>query len=126
MSWPERWGAKQRKSGAQKGGPPKGGRPKISRFFSLSHLHFRSFSLSLCVFSWFCGGVWKRRGRQMCTFGVLGLLCEAPAAPKPPELHTTARDRSGGGCGPGEGAPAEGRGPVKTPPKNLEDTHQKS
>ena len=28
----------------------------------------------------------------MCTFGVLGLSCEAPAAPKPPGLHTTARE----------------------------------
>ena len=27
----------------------------------------------------------------MCTFGVLGLSCEALAAPKPPGFHTTAR-----------------------------------
>ena len=26
----------------------------------------------------------------MFTFGVLGLSCGAPAAPKPPGLHTTA------------------------------------
>ena len=28
----------------------------------------------------------------MCTFGVLGFSCEAPAAPKPPGFHTTARE----------------------------------
>ena len=28
----------------------------------------------------------------MYTFGVLGLSCEAPAAPKPPGFHTTARE----------------------------------
>ena len=28
----------------------------------------------------------------MCAFGVLGLSCEAPAAPKPPGSHTTARE----------------------------------
>ena len=38
----------------------------------------RSLSLSLCVFSWYFGGVWKCRGRQMFTFGVLKLLCEGP------------------------------------------------
>ena len=42
----------------------------------------KSRCLSLCVFSWFFGGVWKRGGRQMFTFGVLGLSCEAPV-PKP-------------------------------------------
>ena len=42
-----------------------------------------SLSLCLCgcllVEFWWC---LKRRSPQMCTFGVLGLLCEAPAAPK--------------------------------------------
>ena len=28
----------------------------------------------------------------MCAFGVLGLSCEAPAVPKPPGFHTTARE----------------------------------
>ena len=28
----------------------------------------------------------------MCTFGVLGLSCEAPAALKPPGFHTTTRE----------------------------------
>ena len=32
------------------------------------------------------GGVIESRDPQMCTFGVLGLSCEAPAAPKPPGL----------------------------------------
>ena len=64
------------KGGAPKCGAPKGGRPEISRFFSISRHHFRFFCLSLGV-SWFSGGVWKRQGRQMFTFGVLGLSCEA-------------------------------------------------
>ena len=75
----------------QKKWGPEGWGPKISRFFSVSRSHFRSFCLSLGVFSWFFGGVWKRRGSQMFTFGVLGLSCEAPAAPKPPGFHTTTR-----------------------------------
>ena len=61
------------------GGGPKGEDPKISRFFFLLPPPFRFFSLSLCLLVEFCG-VLKRWGHQMCTFGVLGLLCEAPAA----------------------------------------------
>ena len=49
-------------------------------FFSLSRPHFRSLSLSLGVFSWNSGGVIEGRDPQMCTFGVLGLSCETPAA----------------------------------------------
>ena len=63
------------------GWDPEGGVPKIPRFFIPFPPPFRSFCVSLGVFSWNVGGVWKRRGRQMCTFGVLRLLCEAPAAP---------------------------------------------
>ena len=48
------------KGGAPKGGAPKGGHPKISRFFVPLPHHFRSFCLSLCVFSWFFSGVWKQ------------------------------------------------------------------
>ena len=61
-----------------------GWEPKIS-FFPLRH-KIRSFLPSLggpFVESWWC---LKRRGAQMCTFGVLWLSCEAPAAPKPPGL----------------------------------------
>ena len=50
---------------------------------------FLSFSGGLLVEFWWC---LKRRGSQMSTFGVLGLSCEAPAAPKPPGFHTTTRD----------------------------------
>ena len=43
----------------------------------------------------------------MCTFGVLGLSFEAPAAPKPPGFHTTAREPKRAGrdrvCVRGEG-----------------------
>ena len=38
---------------------------------------------------WWC---LKRRGAQMCAFGVLWLSYEAPAAPKPPGFHTTTRE----------------------------------
>ena len=78
--------------GAPKGGGPEGweprrwgaegGRPKVLRFFFPSPTPFSlflSFSGGLPVKFWWC---LKRRGAQMCTFGVLGLSCEAPAAPK--------------------------------------------
>ena len=78
---PERW--------PRKVGGPKGGVPKFSRFFSLSRHYFHSFlPLLLVVEFWWCD---SSRDPQMCTFGVLGLSCEAPAAPKPPGPHTTAR-----------------------------------
>ena len=77
------------KGGAPKGGAQKGGGPRVgpgrvggpkfrSLFFPLPP-HFRSFlCLSGCLlveFRWCL----KRRGPEMCTFGVLGLSCEAPA-----------------------------------------------
>ena len=73
-------------TGVCHGGTPKGGGPKISRFFPLSRTPiFALFCLSLsgCLLVDF----WclKRRDPQMCTFGVPGLMCETPAAPKPPE-----------------------------------------
>ena len=79
------------KGGAPKGGAPKGGGPKISRFFFPLPPQLSFFSPSL----WWC---LKRRGPEMCTFGVLGLSCEArgPAEGCPAE-----------GC-PAEGCPAEG------------------
>ena len=59
------------KAGVPKGGAPNVGPrrvgPKISLFFSLS-------------VSWNFGGVIEGWDLQMCTFGVLGLSCEAPAA----------------------------------------------
>ena len=82
----EGWGPNPEKVGPEsqdlelEGGAPKGGGPKISRFFSLSHTHFRSFCLFLGVFSLNFGGVFDGRDLEMCTFGVLGLSCEAPAA----------------------------------------------
>ena len=92
---PRKGGAPQ--GGARKGGAPKGGEkavpqtwkkwglrtvgakkgewPKIARFFLLQP-QFSFFFLSLggpFVEFWWC------RSPQMCTFGVLGLSCEAPA-----------------------------------------------
>ena len=60
-------------------GGPKGGRPKISRFFFFPlPLHVRSFCVSLGVFSLNFGGIWKHRGRQMCTFGLSGCRVNPP------------------------------------------------
>ena len=56
------------------------GGPKFRAFFFPLPL-FLSLTMCLLVVFWWC---LKRRGRQMCTLGVLGLSCEAPAAPKPP------------------------------------------
>ena len=50
---------------------------------------FALFVWGLLVEFWWC---LKRRGARMFTFGVLGLSCEVPAAPKPPGFHTTARE----------------------------------
>ena len=68
--------------GAPKGGAPEGGAVEAQNFALFLPSLTTNFALflSLCVFSWFFGGVWKLRGRQMCTFEVLGLSCGAPAA----------------------------------------------
>ena len=71
------------KGGAPKGGAPKGGGPKILRFFfppPATIFFLLSLSWGPFVEFWWC---LKRRGPEMCTFGVLGLSCEALAAPKP-------------------------------------------
>ena len=54
-------------------------------FFHFSPPLFSFFPLSLSLLGPFVEFWWclKRRGAEMCTFGVLGLSCEAPAAPKP-------------------------------------------
>ena len=69
-----------RRVGARRVEARRVGGPKFRAFFSLSRHKFRSFLLSggLLVEFWWC---LKRRGAQMCTFGVLRLSCEAPAAP---------------------------------------------
>ena len=54
----------------------------------------RSFSLSLGVFSWNFGGVFEGRHPLMCTFGVLGLSCEDPAALGPNLRGPTLRSPS--------------------------------
>ena len=45
-------------------------RPNFRSFFSVSRHHFRSSSLSLCVFSLNFGGFGEDRDPQMCTFGL--------------------------------------------------------
>ena len=74
--WAEGWGPKPRTSGAikgggpQRGGGPKGGGPKFRAFFFSLPSEISLFLLSggLLVKFWWC---LKRRGAQMCTFGVL-------------------------------------------------------
>ena len=90
-------GPKPRKIGEPKGGAPKGGAPegghrmlgprrvggpKFRAFFSPLPPQFSFFLPSLgsvLVKFWWC---LKRRDPQICTFAVLKLSCEAPAAPK--------------------------------------------
>ena len=70
-------------------GGPKGGGPKISRFFfpvPPQNSFFSSLSGGLLVEFWWC---LKRRGSEMCSFGVLGLSC---AASRPPGFHMTTRE----------------------------------
>ena len=76
---PEGWWGKRR-VGAQ-----------ISRFFSLTRHNV------LSSLSWVSScGIFKRRGSEMCTSGVLGLSCEALAVAKPPGVHTTKGKKEGG------------------------------
>ena len=94
---PEGWGPKPRKSGGPEGwgpegwgpegwGPegwgPEGCGPNISRFFfpSPATKFVLFFPLwGLLVEFWWC---LKRRGAQMCTFGVLWLSCASPGGPE--------------------------------------------
>ena len=131
---PEGWcpeGWVPRSLGAPKGGGSEGWglrrwEPKISRFFSLSRPKFRSFLPSLGFVSWNFGGVIEGRDHQMCTFGVLGLSCEAPfnhitKIPRNDPQRGKKRTNFAAGegkkgeilggpaeWGPAEGAPAEG------------------
>ena len=78
-------------------GPQRVGGPKFRAFFfRLSPPVLLFFSLLGVFFVEFWWCFLKRRGRELCTFGVLGLLCEAPAAPKPPGFYTTAREPTDG------------------------------
>ena len=78
------------------------GGPKFRVFFFLSRHHFALF-VSLWVSSRGMLVVFlKRRGPVMCTFGVLGLSCETPAA------LGEGKKKSEILGGPAEGAPAEG------------------
>ena len=66
---PKLWGPRSQKNGARRVGAPKGGSlPKFCAFFPLPP-PFRSFCVSLGVFSWNFWWCLKRRDPQMCTFG---------------------------------------------------------
>ena len=68
--------------GHPKGGALKGVGPKISRFFFPPPA---TVSLFLCLFGCLLVEFWwclKRRGPEMCTFGVLGLSCASPGLQK--------------------------------------------
>ena len=71
----------------RKVGPRKGGGPKFRAFFPVSRHRF-AVSVSLSGSSRGFLVVFEAPG----TFGVLGLSCEAPAAPKLPGFYTTARE----------------------------------
>ena len=58
-----------RRGGPEGRGPERQGAQNFALFF-LSRSHFRSFCVSLGVFSWNFGGVFEGRGPEMCTFGV--------------------------------------------------------
>ena len=75
----EGWRAEPRTSGAPKGEVgPKGG-PKILRFPSPATIFFLFVSLSLSgSCRWILVMFWSGGTLEMCTFGVLGLSCEAP------------------------------------------------
>ena len=77
------------KSGAPKGGAQKGGAQRVgprrvgprnfALFFSLPpEISFFLLSGGFLVELWWC---LKRRGPEMCTFGVLGLSCASPGGP---------------------------------------------
>ena len=83
--------------------PRRGGGPKFRAFFSLSRHNFRSFCVSLSVFSWNFGGVFEGRVLEMCTFGVLGLSCgsgncakhqQEPCTLKIPHCPNSLKQRS--------------------------------
>ena len=57
--------------------PPSTRPPKISPFFSSPTIFFLPYLAGLLVEFWWC---LKRQDPQMCTFGVLELPCETPAA----------------------------------------------
>ena len=86
-SWPKGWGPKPEKTCLDGWGPDgRGPEGWEAQNFALFFFRFALF-VSLWVSSRGFLVVFEGRGRQMCTFGVLGLSCEAPAAPKPKRAH---------------------------------------
>ena len=83
------------KIGPRRVGPRRVGGPRFRAFVSHSRSIFALFvSLSVCLLVefWWC---LKRQDPRMCTFGVLGLLCESPAASGgkgPIQQHTTTHN----------------------------------
>ena len=112
------------------GGGPKGDRggregAKFCSFVSLSHSHFRFYSLSLTlslgVSSWSCGGVFEAQGPQMCAFGVLG------PREDPPEREERKKENCGGrgkerNLERSEGGPVEG--PNQHQQQHTNTTHK--
>ena len=87
---PEGWGAPKggepRRVGSPEGWSPEGWSPEgwgaqnFTLFFPPPATIFFLLSISWGPFVefWWC---WKRRGPEMCTFGVLGLSCASPGGP---------------------------------------------
>ena len=65
-------------------------RPKFRSFSFVSSLRSHFHSSFLGVFLWNFGGVFESRGPQVCSFRVVGVSCEALAAP--PDRGTLAHD----------------------------------
>ena len=105
--------------GPPSAGPPSAGPPKISLFFFPFPPPFRSFCVSLGVFSLNFGGVFEGRHPEMCTFGLSGFGVNprrphqtgppglAHDSPRTPNVHISRPLR------------------FKTPPKFHEKTPQR-
>ena len=88
-SSPKGWGAQTwKKCGPRRVRAPKGGGPKFRAFFSLPpEISFYLLSLGgLLVEFWWC---LKRRGAQMCTFGVLAGVSHHSREPKRAHLRVS-------------------------------------
>ena len=103
-------------AGPPSAGPPSAGPPKISLFFFPFPPPFRSFCVSLGVFSLNFGGVFEGQNPKMCTFGLSGCRVKPrrPHQTGPPGLaHDSPRLQT---------CTFEGSRASKTPPKFHEKT----
>ena len=119
-----RWGPEPRKGGPEGLGARRVGGPEISRFFFTlppQNSFFSSLSGGPFVEFW----CFRRPGRSNVHVWGSRVVVRSPGGP---EGAGPERERKRTGAVQRRGGPAEGgggeRGPLKTPTKNLEDTHQ--